>query len=211
MALEGWSTIGLARASSTSAPAWAHLANDVRDADSRYSWFERRNRINVRDMMLIERLDEAVGQVAARKNAPVVIASGQMGMVAYHIASRHYGRVRFVDRHALVERSLTDCSATPYFSKDTGGLVLPMDRYLEHLPELERRCNLPRPDIVFDIGSSHAEKYGYRNVYVQSGEVTAAGTRLTGLPVAANAFIAVDERSLVSSDTPSLPSLLSAR
>ena len=92
---------------------------------AQYSWFERRSRINVRDMPLIDNLDDMVSRISSRKQTPVVIISGQMGMVPYYIAMRHFGRVRFLDRHGLVDRALTDCVTTRDVAKDTGGLVLP--------------------------------------------------------------------------------------
>jgi hypothetical protein len=193
LTLEATAIIAFARSFSTSAPLWSALP-DV-EAGTGYSWFERRSRINVRDMRLIDRLDEVVTRVSTGKDGPVIVLSGQMGMVTYHIALRHFGRVRFVDRHGLIERSLTSCSSTRGAPRDTGGLVLNFARYFEHLAEPQENCQLARPDVVFDIGSfdrSRIAAHGYREVYAQSGEVTAQDTKFAGLTVRRDAFVAVD-------------------
>ena len=146
-------------------------------------------------MPLIRNLDDVVASVSMDRKNPIVIMSGQMGMVPYYIAMRHFGRIRFLDRHGLVERALTACVTTRAAAKDTGGLILPFDRYFENLSEIERMCHLTRPDVVFDIGSfadAGVERYGYQQVYTQAGDVPTVGTRITGAKVRSEAFIAVD-------------------
>lgn len=194
--LQATTTIAFARDSSTSLPLWAHMAAAVDHAEAQYSWFERHSRINLRDMPLIENLDDVVRQTSDVKPGPVVVMSGQMGMATYHIALRHFGHVRFMDRHGLADRALTDCPIARNVGRDTGGLILSFDWYFENLTDLDRSCGLVRPDILFDIRSNDVEGYGYPTVYSQSGDVAALGTRLTGLTVRADAFVAV-EASLV--------------
>ena len=190
--LQAMTAIAFARDSSTSIPLWGHMAATADHAEAQYSWFERHNRINLRDMPLIENLDDVVGRTIDRKPGPVVVMSGQMGMATYHIALRHFGRVRFVDRHGLADRALTDCPIARNLNRDTGGLILSFDWYFENLTDLEQSCGLVRPDILFDIRSNDVEGYGYPTVYSQSGDVTTLGTRLTGLTVRADAFVAVE-------------------
>ena len=195
LALEATSIMTFVGKFSTSAPLWSRIPG--REGPERqYSWFERHSRINLRDMRLIQRLDDVVAHLASRKSTPVIVLSGQMGMVPYHIAMRHFGRVRFVDRHGLIERSLTTCDSTRNLPRDTGGLIFNFGRYFENLAELQQNCRLGRPDVIFDIGSFHSSRiaaYGYREVYIQTGEVTAHNTHFAGLRVRADAFVAVDE------------------
>jgi hypothetical protein len=193
IALELASAVTFAGTGSTSFPLWARASHQ----DLQFSWFERHSRINVRDMPVIGALDTVVARLAAEKHAPVVVMSGQMGMVSYHIALRHFGRVRFIDRHGLVERSLTDCGSTRDRPRDTGGLVMTPAQYLDALEERQPGCQLPRPDVIFDIGTSSRSgvaAYGYEEVFRQSGTIDAVGSRLTGATVLADAFIAVDSR-----------------
>ena len=194
MALEGAAMVAFARSASTSLPLWARLAASSRETSAAFSWFEWHSRINVRDMTLIAALDDVIARAGGSDRQPVVVMSGQMGMVSYHIAMRHFGRVRFIDRHGLVERSLTDCVATRSLPRDTGGLVISVGDYLNSVDELRQGCHLPEPDVVFDIGrwsSSRVAAGDYDAVYEQSGTISAAGTRLAGGQVLADAFIAV--------------------
>jgi hypothetical protein len=123
-----------------------------------------------------------------------------MGIVPYHLALRHFGRVRFLDRFGLIERSLTACAITRDVPRDTGGLIVSFDQYFAKLAELEESCRISRSDLVYSLGDfRHVGAYGYREIYSQSGTVTAIGTRLTGAPVIADAFFAVDTGVLKSS------------
>jgi hypothetical protein len=197
IALELAAAVTFARAGSTSFPLWARLAEQPTRDDLQFSWFERRSRINVRDMPVIGALDAVVARLADEKHAPVVVMSGQMGMVSYHLALRQFGRVRFIDRHGLVERSLTDCGSTRDGPRDTGGLAMTAAQYLDAVEERQPGCQLPRPDVIFDIGTSSRSgvaAHGYEEVFRQSGTIDAVGTRLRGGMVQADAFIAVDSR-----------------
>lgn len=197
ISLELFSTVTFARTGSTSFPLWARVAEPQSNQDPQFSWFERHSRINVRDIAVIGALDIVITRLAAEKRAPVVAMSGQMGMVPYHIALRHFGRIRFVDRHGLVERSLTDCGSTRDGPRDTGGLVMTSAQYLDALEQQQPGCQLSRPDTIFDIGASSRSgvaAYGYEDVFRQSGPIDAVGTRLRGGRVLADAFIAVDSQ-----------------
>ena len=188
------STVTFARTRSTSFPLWASVAAQSSRQDPRFSWFERHSRINIRDLGVIAALDPVVARLGAEKHEPVVVISGQMGMVSYHIAQRHFGRVRFIDRHGLVERSLTDCSLTRDGSRDTGGLVLTAAQYLQAVEEAQPGCQLLRPDVIFDIGTaarSGVAAYGYQEIFTQSGPINALGS-FAGGNVLADAYIAVD-------------------
>ena len=197
IALELASAVTFARTGSTSFPVWAGLGeHPIRD-ELQFSWFERHSRINVRDMSVIDALDAVVARLADEKRAPVVVMSGQMGMVSYHLALRQFGRVRFIDRHGLVERSLTDCGSTRDGPRDTGGLTMTAAQYLDAVEERQSGCQLSRPDVIFDIGTSSRSgvaAHGYEEVFRQSGTIDAVGTRFTGGAVQADAFIAVDSR-----------------
>jgi hypothetical protein len=201
MALEGAAMGAFARSASPSFPLWARLADSSRETSTAFSWFERHSRINVRDMTLIAALDDVIARIGGSDLQPVVVMSGQMGMVSYHIAVRHFGRVRFLDRHGLIERSLTDCVAARSLPRDTGGLVISVRDYLNRLDELRQDCQLPEPDVVFDIGrwsSSPGAAGDYDAVYEQRGIISVAGTRLIGGQVVADAFIAVKRGRLAA-------------
>ena len=198
--LQGTTVVTFTKNSSPSLPLWADVGTAVGDVRGRYSWFERHNRINVRDMQMIDQLDDVITQISSRTPGPLVVFSGQMGIVPYRVALRHFGRVRFQDRFGLIERTLTDCAITRSAPRDTGGLIVSFEEYFAKLSELEQSCRITRPDLIYSLGDfTSAAAYGYRKIYSQHGKVTTIGTRLAGAPVIADAFFAVDTGMLQSS------------
>lgn len=190
--LQVFTIIEFARYWSTGMPLWTAPAatSDL----SGYSWFERRNRINLRDVPVITRLDGIVTRLAGTGGRRVVIMSGQMGAAAYHIAMKHYGRVRFMDRFGLTDRTFTTAAATRNLPRGRMGLQLWYEIYFAKLDELERADRLPRPDIIFDIGSvpdKLLREKGYTAIYRQSGRVVAGSDWFPGRDVIADEFIAV--------------------
>ena len=199
IALEGRSAFVFTLSLSPSLPLWADLATDIDVVGSRYSWFERHNRINVRDMHVIVTLDNAITRISSHKRGPITLISGQMGIVPYHLAQRHFGRIRFLDRCGLIERSFTTCAITRDALRDTGGLVIGLDSYLDKLSELEHTCHITKADLIYSLGDvTRVEAYGYQTMYSQRGRVEATGTRLRGAPVFAESFFAVDAALLTS-------------
>jgi hypothetical protein len=203
LVFEATSAVTFAKNASTSVPLWADIPHNLNGHDHQYSWFERHSRINVRDMPVIERLDQVITRISAGQTEPVLILSGQMGMVPYHIARRHFGRVRFLDRHGLVERTLTGCSIARELPKDSGGIETALDWYFRHLAELERTCGMRKPDVVFDLGRNTLNAYGYEDVYTQSGTLASSGTWLSGDTVLLDMFIAVKPHLALSYVSPS--------
>jgi hypothetical protein len=124
------------------------------------------------------------------------------------LTTRSIGRIRFIDRFGLVERSLTNCALTPRTGTDTGGLMIDFDRYFRALGDLEEMCDIAKPDIVFLWGDAErAPTYGYRVTYRQRGNVEVLGSRFAGAPVIAKSFIAVrndliQSAGLTTSDAP---------
>jgi hypothetical protein len=142
------------------------------------SAFERMNRIHLRDIPTITALDAVVDPLAASPafaNRPVVVMSGQMGMVAYHLVNRRYGRVRMLDRAGLVETTLTDCLGRSALRVSVG-LALSYDEFAALLSE--DRCSISPPDVLFDLPAAlppALEAIGYDLVYAQEGRLDALG------------------------------------
>ncbi|MBV9659497.1 MAG: hypothetical protein JO295_15470, partial [Verrucomicrobia bacterium] len=145
---------------STGRPLWASVVTEPYATEARagdFSWFERANRVNLRDIPTIRRLDAIVTQLRPAKAStgePVRIMSAQLGMVAYHVVGRHYGHVEILDRRGLVDRRFTGCKLLARLPRTAGGLQLDYRYYFAHRAELEAECRLPRPDIIFDIGEA---------------------------------------------------------
>lgn len=178
--------------SSTSMPLWATPVGkyDV----SHFSWFERHNRINLRDAPVINHLDSIVTRLNASRKTPVIIMSGQMGATVYHLATKHQEKVRFLDRFALTDRTFTTCSTTRDLPRGRLGLQLWYEFYFSNLNSLTKIDQVPLPDIIFDIGSVPERLLagnGYTIVYHQSGRVVSSSAWFPGRDVIANEFIAI--------------------
>ncbi len=186
----------LAARRSTARPLWASVVTEPFATEARatdFSWFERANRVNLRDIPTIRQLDTIVTKLRPEKEhraEPVRLMSAQLGMVAYHVVGRHFGHVEIVDRRGLVDRRFTGCKLLARLPRTAGGLQLDYRYYFAHRAELETECRLPRPDIIFDIGDV-PEMPDYTVVYTQGGRIRTDSRRLPGFQWEASQFIAV--------------------
>jgi hypothetical protein len=201
--IESKSVISFAQHSSTGIPLWSQTQVEHRYDTSEYSWFEKHSRINMRDVPVIQYLDHLVTQIA-NHHKPVVIMSGQMGMVPYHVSMKHFGEARFIDRFGLTDRTFTNCRVTQRLQKGSNGLQLYHDFYFDNLSALEQSCQLAKPDIIFELGARASERRladnGYAVMYSQKGIVTGDERWLKGFTVPADALIAVRTDLLDSLD-----------
>jgi hypothetical protein len=171
---------------STGVPLWSQIKVSRNYDAPKYSWFERHNRVNMRDVYIMDYLDYLITEISP-VHKPVTIMSAQMGMVPYHISLKHFGDVEFIDRAGLADRTFTDCKATQNLSK--GGWVgVSYEYYFENFLKLEEACQISRPDIVFDISVSDLttemlEANGYTVVYMQTGDVVSNEKWLEGFIV----------------------------
>lgn len=178
---------------STTCPIWSGVANRCDGDGEGFTWFERRNRYNQRDIPVIRAMDGLVAHLDRRTQRPLVILSGQMGMVPFHIAQRHFGRVRFIDLRGLVERTLTDCRGAREIRRTPLGLALDYSGYFRLLSEEDPSRPLPVPDIIFDACSEcryQVRDLGYALVYGQRCSVDCEALSETR-DLRADAFIAV--------------------
>ena len=185
----------VARRVSTAVPLWSEVTTEPYMSESHradFSWFERANRPNLRDIPTIRRLDALVRQLrTARGDAePVRMMSAQLGMVAYYVVGAHFGHVQLLDRRGLIDRRFSSCSLLSRLRRTAGGLQLDYDYYFAHRDELERECHVPRPDIIFDIGEPRLLP-DYTVVYTQSGAIRTDSKWLPGSNFRASQFIAV--------------------
>lgn len=181
--------------SSCGIPLWSRVSTEPYATESQsfdFSWFERRNRANLRDIPTVRKLDAIVAQLQAARTSgePIRIMSAQLGMVAYHVVGRHFGKVEILDRRGLVDRKFTSCPLVAHLDRTAGGLQLDYRFYFAHRAEFESECHIPRPDIIFDIGDVPAMP-DYTVVYRQTGAVQIDSKRLPGARFAASQFIAV--------------------
>ncbi len=164
-------------------------AADLASPPVAFTASERINRLHRRDIPTIIVLDRVVGALADSLRRPVVVLSGQMGMVSYHVAARHGAAVTFVDRHGLTDRHLSRCEAARGRA-DYFGMNVSVHRYFRLLQS--SGCDLPPPDVVFDIWP-HRFLDGlpedYEVVYLADGLLVPEGM---GRPAGAGSFVAVE-------------------
>lgn len=201
--LQAATIIEFACYSSTGMPLWAAPLGKFDASDC--SWFERHNRVNLRDAPVTKRLDAIIERLAAQRKEPVVVMSGQMGATAYHLAMKHRDKIRLMDRFGLTDRTFLSCSTTGDLPRGRMGLQLWYDFFFSNLNALVKMDRLQRPDIIFDIGSIPDRQLtdnGYVAVYRQTGRVVSNSSWFPGRDVIANEFIAVRTNLLGVLDNP---------
>jgi hypothetical protein len=135
------------------------------------------NKIHRRDAVTLSELlpiaDAVVAHVPARR---IQVMTGQAGMLAYHLAARHPGRVNILDLWSLTDRQLLDCFPPGSIDSSQWGTMIGTYRPLAEHQQLEARCGLPLPDIFYNEGlEAHLPKLfaqlGYELIYHQVGRI----------------------------------------
>jgi len=109
------------------------------------------NKMHRRDAVTVsELLPVADALVAQVKTRPVHVMTGQAGMTAYHLASRHFGKVKILDLWSLTDRQVLDCLPRGTVSAGRYGTFISTERPLREHEQITRRCGLPLPDIVYN-------------------------------------------------------------
>jgi hypothetical protein len=116
-----------------------------------FSRVELLNKMHRRDAVtLSELLPIADALVAHAKTRPLQVMTGQAGMTAYHLASRHFGKVNILDLWSLTDRQLLDCLPRGTVSAGRWGTFIGPDRPLREHEQITRSCGLPLPDIFYN-------------------------------------------------------------
>ncbi|RME58682.1 hypothetical protein D6779_05945 [Candidatus Parcubacteria bacterium] len=200
--LEGLSTLHMARFTSTSSPLWAQVPwNTLALSPSpvtqeKFSWFDYHNRVHLRDIPLILRLEQITNRLANTTSPPETlwIMSHQMGMVPFHVAKRAE-HIHFIDLYGLTDRLLSSCAVTRSHPRSINGIQISYAFFFANLDAIQQRCHIPKPDILFDLFTNPNEltaitREGYVIVYIQEGEIRPRSF-FHGSVVQANQFIAV--------------------
>jgi hypothetical protein len=202
LAIQGRALLTFASNWSTGIPIWSDIYVPHGYDLSQFSWFERHNRINMRDVPTIQYLDGLVSQLLRqRKDRLLVILSGQMGTVPFHISTRYFRQVQFLDLHGLIESTFTTCKSTKDLPRTQVGVALGYRFYFQEVKDKEKDCGI-QPDIIFDlteeVSATELETHGYRVVFSQTGFVgrtdrllPGGGNWPAGLPIPANQFVAL--------------------
>jgi hypothetical protein len=183
---------------STGMPLWCRALDEemlYREFEAnRFSWFERRNRVHVRDIPVVYQMDRVVARILERRGGPVNILSGQMGFVLYHLSCRYLGQIRTTDLRGLADRTFTRCAVLQDVPRRSGGLDLSYETYFGRLKAILRDSGGTVPDIIFDCHLEDAEvvaRCGFTVVFQQKGQVETTCRHWTGRGVSAEHFIAI--------------------
>lgn len=137
-----------------------------------FSAVEIANEAHLRDAPLVLALLQILEDLGPTPESPIMIASGQAGMVLYYAALHHYGRIRFIDMYSLTTSEVSRCYPEAIKRRSPLGILLGYPEVLR-AGELERRCGMARPDIVFNSSlptrSLQLKENGYVIVYRQGG------------------------------------------
>lgn len=133
------------------------------------------NRAHLRDVALIPAVQKVVDDLVPTLDRPLVLASGQAGMVPYYVFQSHPGRLRFYDLFGLTDDALVRCLPQNAVNRSIFGAGPDEAWLLTHLEAFDR-CGLPRPDVLFSVNISQRKreafrKAGYELIYEQVGSL----------------------------------------
>jgi len=194
--VQTWAVASLAVGQSTGIPLGAAVVTQrsIED-DSPYNWFELSNRVHVRDILALELLRRAIDDVAPRAgDRPIVLMSGQMGMVPYYLKLHYGNRVRFIDRRGLCDRTLAGCPAFEGAVRSGDGLRIDYPGFFDRAEQFTSACSSGMPDIIYDLRPDQARSVmqnGYVLVSCLVGDVECSRRRFPGGRVSNRFFVAV--------------------
>ncbi len=118
-----------------------------------YPLLEYGNSAHTRDIVLLAKLDPIVASIRERKgpDEPVIVASGQAGMVPYYLFQRHEG-LYFVDFNTLATKRVNACLPDKSQRHIKIGLHFDLRAVYRHRAKVLRECGVAVPDIVYDSG-----------------------------------------------------------
>jgi hypothetical protein len=156
---------------------------DAATADQ-FSFSELANKSHRRDAKLLEVLLPLVRRAEPTPDDPLVIMSGQAGMVPFHLFTELYGRARFIDLYGLTTPEVVPCIPESSRTHLVQGIRLSSGYIIDHADDLDPGCGVQRPGIVFSTGRfpDYLRERGYRKVYQGKQDL--------------DAFVAVDRKLL---------------
>ncbi|MDC3958600.1 hypothetical protein [Polyangium jinanense] len=151
---------------------WAEARKQARAAREKpgmaaFSFPEIANRPHRRDAKLLPAFLETLEKLGPTREQPLSFISGQAGMVPFHVVQKYYGALHFLDQYNLSSKELANCVPARAQQRLVHGVHIELKYIIEHAKELEQRCNLTPPVIIFDAGRPPVwlSKYGYQVIY----------------------------------------------
>ncbi len=194
VALQLWGVVSFANTESTGRPLWTVGLSGSYFKESDFSVLEKVNLVHLRDIPLTLQMDKVITMLKGKYDKKINIMSAQMGMVPYYISMKHYGKIMLMDRMSLADDLFMKCSLTSDIRRRRTGVDLRYSYFFQEMKYLKAECDMPIPDIIFDIGrehTKHVKKNGYTIAYRQVGSVKAHSGRAFKGKINDNQFIAV--------------------
>ena len=174
-------------------------------AQQQFHWPEKVSREHLAFIPPIIMLDKIITQLLKIKSS-LTIVSGEMGMVPFYIAKKHFGKVKFIDMYGLTTNHLTNCDLENYFQGQFGshlfrgrfGIQISPWFLFHNLKDIQKNCPVPEPDIVCGLGAGEwlndldESKRKHQVIYRQSGNIT-TGDCWSRQRESANYFIAIHQ------------------
>ena len=139
--------------------------------ESRFSLTELACPPHLRDAPLVIALDRWLTELEQRIDGPVVLSSGQAGMVPYYASEGH--TIQFIDLWDLTSGNVQDCAPEAVAGRSRIGTQIHLDWVVSG--QLEKLCGLPTPHVVYSDRLSSStrrtlERHGFQVVYLQQGK-----------------------------------------
>ena len=209
--LSNWNTL---RDESHGTPIWASYRISP-EHQQRYSIFEQYNQEHLRDMDAIDTLDHTIDSLIQKGHQPVTLMSGQSGMVFYYTAKKYFihdgnNKIHFYDTRALVENSLLKCRLMDDIARSSQGLYFDFDQFFNKQPALNYECNIPKPDILYDINDMTRQlpdrmaAQGYTLIHKEGGKMTETDSNLPTNTLPAVNFVMVANDLVPDLENPEL-------
>lgn len=119
----------------------------------KYTWVERTARGHLRDIPVLEVLDQVLPVI--RKSGPVTVLSHQAGMIFFYLAQNPFRKVIVIDGAALSTRHLIDGftreEVRAFRQANNVGVPISFEDYFARAESLQDANRLPVPDIIFDF------------------------------------------------------------
>ncbi len=120
---------------------------------------------HARDVLLLAKLDPLLDQIRARTNEPIVLFSGQAGMVPYYVFQRHENLV-FIDACSLTTNRVNPLLNPKGLRATSLGVRFPLTALLAVEAKVKAETGLGRPDVIWDSGQKKPPaSAGYVVVY----------------------------------------------
>ncbi|HJP39527.1 MAG TPA: hypothetical protein QF499_10450 [Gammaproteobacteria bacterium] len=172
---------------SSSIPLWAtrnNVTQKIAGANN-YSWFSRANTHHLRDIPVVEALNNTIRELeSVVGDRPIIITSYQAGFVMYHVTKEHFGRIRFIDLVGLADSTITKCLPLNNETRRLRDAAarkqqlghLEVLRYLIRESDKAGTCFSPRPDIIYLMGeidksAPELRELGYEFAFNNTGNI----------------------------------------